>query len=68
MAKLELDASRKGWRCSDCGLSFDAIGRPIFGDEPWVIKPRTNSWLENRPRIKFCPGCGAPIRERDSSG
>ena len=68
MAKLELDASKKGWRCSDCGLSFDCIGRPLFGDEAWIIQPRSNTWLENKPQIKYCPGCGQPIGECERNG
>lgn len=62
-AKLELDASVKGWRCSQCGLLFDCIGRPIFGTESFFIQIKTNNWLENRPKIRFCPGCGAPVKE-----
>jgi len=68
LAKLELDAANKGWRCSECGLPFDALGRPIFGHEAWSVVPHTNSWLENKPEIKYCPSCGAPIKERDSDG
>ena len=61
MAKLELDAANKGWRCSDCRLPFDCIGRPIFGGEAWMIKTTSINWLENKPRIKYCPNCGKPI-------
>ena len=67
MAKLELDASKKGWRCSSCGLFVDSIGRPIFGHEPWTIQMKTNTWLENKPAYRFCPGCGEPI-ERSKHG
>lgn len=63
MAKLELDASIKGWRCSACGLPFDSIGRPLFGREVWIIKTTSINWLENRPPIRYCPGCGEPIEK-----
>jgi len=68
MAKLELDASRKGWRCSACGLPFDCIGRPVFGDEPWTIKTTSINWLENRPKIRFCPNCGEAIEKERGHG
>ena len=60
--KFELDASKKGWRCSECGLFVDAIGRAVFGQQPFEIKMHTNSWLENRPEFLFCPNCGRPVR------
>lgn len=61
MAKLELDAARKGWVCSQCKLFTDALGRPIFGGEMWTIKTNSIHYLENKPEYKFCPGCGEPI-------
>lgn len=60
--ELELNASKKGWNCSGCGLFTDAIGRPIFGKEIWVISSNGTAWLENKPKYKFCPGCGAPVK------
>lgn len=61
MAKLELDAANKGWRCSECGLPYDCIGRPIFGEEPWVITAKSNNWIENKPQNKYCANCGARL-------
>lgn len=61
-AVLELDTSSKGWRCSECGLFSDALGRPIFGSERWSFKTTSLYWLENKPNYRFCPGCGKPIR------
>ena len=61
--KLELDATIKGWRCAECGLIADCIGRPIFGNEPWIIQTRSINWLENRPKWWFCPGCGRQIKD-----
>lgn len=63
-AILELDAANKCWRCSECGLVYDCIGRPIFGNESWTIKPRSNSWLENRPQNKYCANCGMRFMDR----
>jgi len=63
--ELELDASRKGWRCSGCGLQIDCIGRPIFGDAPWSIKPKTNTWIENKPKFVYCPKCGEKVKPHD---
>ena len=60
-AKLELDASKKGWRCSKCGLPVDCIGRPIFGDEVWIIQTKSINWIENKPEFRYCPGCGSPF-------
>ena len=59
---LELNASEKGWNCSFCGLFTDCAGRPIFGNEAWVIVANTSHWIENKPEYKFCPGCGKPVR------
>lgn len=60
-AKLELDASAKGWRCSECGLLIDSIGRPIFGNELWTIETKSIHWIENKPEFSYCPKCGKPI-------
>lgn len=59
--KLELDAGKKGWKCTGCGLFTDCVGRPIFGKVAWEIFPKTNTWIENKPHYKFCPGCGKPL-------
>ena len=61
-AELELNASKHGWNCSNCKLFIDAIGRPIFGNEVWVITSKGTAWVENKPKFKFCPKCGLPIR------
>ena len=61
--RLELDAANKGWRCSGCGLFSDFLGRPLFGGENLVIKTKSIGWLQNRPKYKFCPGCGKPLKE-----
>lgn len=61
--KFELDASEKGWRCSGCGLRVDAIGRPIFGHEIWVITSRGTAWIENKPEFNFCPKCGKKVSD-----
>ena len=63
--KLELDASKKGWRCAECGLLIDAIGRPIFGNETWTFETKSISWIENKPEWNYCPKCGKPIKEGD---
>jgi len=60
--ELELNASKKGWNCTGCGLFSDAIGRPIFGKEIWVISSNGTAWLENKPKYVFCPQCGKPVR------
>ena len=60
--KLELNASEKGWNCSGCGLFTDCVGRPCFGDEAWMVITNSKTWLENKPKYKFCPGCGKPIK------
>lgn len=65
--KFELDASERGWRCSSCGLLIDAIGRAIFGNEPWTVTARSTSWIENKPDYNFCPKCGRKV-ERDCHG
>ena len=64
-AKLELNASKHGWNCSECGLFSDALGRPMFGKEIWIITSTGTAWLENKPKYKFCPQCGKPIRSDD---
>lgn len=66
--RLELDAAQKGWRCSGCGLLSDVLGRPIFGGEAWTIQTKSINWLENRPKYKFCPKCGKPVREGYRNG
>ena len=63
MAKLELDAGQGGWKCSECGQRFDVLGRPVCGKETWVIKTKGISWIENRPVINYCPGCGRKVSE-----
>lgn len=60
-AKLELNASKKGWNCSECGLFTDCVGRPLFGNEAWIFETKSNNWLENKPNYKYCPGCGRPL-------
>ena len=60
--EYELNASRKGWNCSGCGLFVDCVGRPIFGNEIWVITSKGVAWIENKPKFKFCPQCGKPVR------
>ena len=60
--ELELNASKHGWNCSGCGLLFDSIGRPLFGGEIWVIHSNGVAWIENKPKIKYCPNCGKPVR------
>ena len=62
-AKLELDASQKGWRCSYCSLFIDCTGRPIFGDELWTIQTTSIHWIENRPSFNYCPCCGMPFEK-----
>lgn len=62
-AKLELNAGKHGWNCSQCGLFFDALGRAIFGHEVWQITSTGTAWIENKPPIKFCPNCGLPIEQ-----
>ena len=62
-ATLELNASEHGWNCSECGQKFDSIGRPLSGKEMWIFYSKGTAWLENKPKIKFCPGCGKPIKE-----
>lgn len=64
-AKLELDASRKGWVCSECGLFSDCLGRPIFNNTLWFIETKSMNWLENKPSYSFCPKCGKPIRRNE---
>lgn len=59
--EFELNASKKGWNCSSCSLFVDCIGRPVFGKEAWKITAETSSWIENKPKFKFCPGCGLPV-------
>ena len=61
--EYELNASKKGWNCSNCGLFVDCIGRPIFGNEMFVITSKGVAWLENKPKYKFCPSCGKPVKE-----
>ena len=61
--EYELNASDKGWNCSNCGLFVDCIGRPIFGSEMLVITSKGTAWIENKPKYKFCPQCGKPVRE-----
>lgn len=65
--EFELNASEKGWNCSGCGLFVDPLGRPIFGNEVWVISSKGTAWLENKPQFLFCPKCGKPVR-RDQYG
>ena len=65
MAKLELDAANKCWRCSVCNLPYDCIGRPIFGGEPWIINTQSTHWIENRPKNKYCSNCGERFMERE---
>lgn len=64
-ARLELDATIKGWRCSECGLIVDCIGRPIFGNEAWIIQTKSINWIENKPKFLYCPKCGKPIKDGD---
>lgn len=64
-AELELDATIKGWRCSNCSLLVDCIGRPIFGNEVWFIQTKSINWIENKPRFLFCPKCGMPFKDGD---
>ena len=61
--KLELNASRHGWNCTGCGLFSDALGRPIFGEEIWVITSKGVAWLENKPKYIFCPKCGKKVEK-----
>lgn len=61
--KLELNASKRGWNCSGCGLFFDSIGRPIFGEEVFTVVHKGTAWLENRPHILYCPKCGRKVEE-----
>ena len=61
--KFELNASEKGWRCKECGLLIDCIGRPLFGNEPWIIQTSSINWIENRPEWNFCPKCGRPAKD-----
>ena len=65
-AKLELNASKHGWNCSECGLFIDVIGRPIFGKEIWQITSTGTAWIENRPDFCYCPKCGKPIESGES--
>ena len=67
-AKLELDASNHGWKCSECGLSVDSIGRPLFGSEVWVIYSKGTAWIENRPKFNYCPKCGKPFEGGETHG
>lgn len=60
-AKLELNASKHGWNCSSCKLFVDCVGRPIFGNEVWIITSTGTAWIENKPKFRFCPQCGKPI-------
>lgn len=61
--KFELDASHHGWACSNCKLFVDCMGRPIFGKPIWVIHCNGVSWIENKPKFKFCPQCGKPVKD-----
>lgn len=61
--QLELNASKHGWNCSGCGLFVDSLGRPIFGDETWIISSKGVAWIENKPPFKYCPNCGKPVKE-----
>ena len=58
---FELDAAQKGWRCSGCGLRVDAIGRPIFGKEMFIVTAKGTAWIENRPIFVYCPQCGKKV-------
>ena len=61
--QFELDGTNKGWRCSGCGLLVDSIGRPLFGNETWIIKTKSINWVENEPQFKFCPSCGKRVKQ-----
>ena len=63
--KFELDASIKGWRCAECGLIVDCLGRPIFGNEMFTVQTRSINWIENKPEFNYCPKCGRPIKDGD---
>jgi len=58
---FELDAGNNGWRCSGCGLLIDAIGRPLLGNETWVIQSKGIAWIENKPEWNYCPKCGKAV-------
>ena len=62
--ELELFITQKGWRCSGCGLYYDATGRPRFGNEHWYVETDSVYWTENEPQCIYCPKCGKRIKRR----